>query len=396
MTVAIGGTTAGNIKKQLSVLMSKADAVDMAVSYIQVSGWKEIAPLLRGVKADRIRIVCTDQMGITDPAAVRLAQAAGVKIQRYTGPAIYHPKVYLAAEGAAKQYVIGSANLSASALERSVEVVATASDDGTLSKWFEDLFTNQSEPFTTAHLDAMQKAVAARVKGQLAVQSALKPAGKAADKAQDVGAKEPLDTILGALPNEIGMLNYDHAGNNVRTLADARGKLGGALPFGGKVRSEFGMLGLAVDGSPTPLGTTLAASSTDADFADKWVKWLHDLAPANILASQYRLVRARSVLRAFWKLQPEVRQYFLDNAESPAADVRPVLQTIELLSNVGSIAEALSLENVRQLSSLLKNPDLVPINVRETVRDYLTNKGTRGWKTADRRLIPTAWKKAAT
>lgn len=395
MTIAIGGVGRAAIKVQLEVLTAKADGLDVAVSYIQVSGWKAIAPLVAGIDPRRIRIVCTDQMGITDPRAVRMAQAAGVQVQRYTGDATYHPKVYIAHHGKTRRYVLGSANLSASALEQSVEVVTSADDDGTLTKWFEDLFTNKSEPFSAQHLDAMSKAVAARVKGQLAVQSQLDVVKKKATISQLGGAREPLDTIFGALPADIGMLNFDHAGNNVRTLQDARGKLAGPQPFTGKVRSEFGMLGLAVDGRPTPLGMALSTTGTDADFADRWVKWLHDLRENEFLNSQHRLVRARAVLRTFWKMQPEVRQYFLDNAEAPPANVRPILQTIELLANVKSISESLNLDEVRQLSMLLRRPDLLPPNVRETVRDYLANKGTRGWRVADRRLIPNAWRKAS-
>ena len=395
MTIAIGGAFKGAVKNQLSALMRRADAIDMAVSYIQVSGWKEIAPFLEGIKPDRIRIVCTDQMGITDPDAVRLAQVAGVQIRRFTGSAIYHPKVYLASEGASRRYVLGSANLSASALERSVEASIASNGGEELFTWFEDLFTNHSEQFTHERLTAMQHAVATRVKGQLAVQNVLDQPKGSVDEAAQVGAREPLDTILGALPSEIGMLNFDHAGNNVRTLSDARTKLGGAQPFTGKVRSEFGMLGLSMDGRLTSLGTVLSAASTEADFADKWVKWLHDLPEEDILSSQYRLTRAKIVLKAFWALQPEVRQYFLDNAEAPPAHVRPILQTIELLANVGTVAQSLSLNDVRQLSRLLKNLDLVPANVRETVRDYLANKGTRGWRSPDRRLIPNAWKNAS-
>lgn len=69
-----------------------------------------------------MRLVCTDQLGITQPAAVERALQSGVQIRNYSGGAVYHPKVYLAHDRNLRptRFLLGSANLSTSALcERS-------------------------------------------------------------------------------------------------------------------------------------------------------------------------------------------------------------------------------------------------------------------------------------
>ena len=55
--------------------------------------------------------------------------------------------------------------------------------------------------------------------------------------------------------------------------------------------------------------------------------------------------------------------------------------------------QELSLSEIETLSGLLES-ERVPEYIREEVEKYFNNKGTRGWDTDDRRLVPLAWKEA--
>jgi hypothetical protein len=71
------------------------------------------------------------------------------------------------------------------------------------------------------------------------------------------------------------------------------------------------------------------------------------------------------------------------------------LQTIELLSNTGRNLSRLELADVETLASVLGNTTLLSPQAAEAVRDYLANKGVRGWRVHDRRLAVEAWRDAA-
>jgi len=102
---------------------------------------------------------------------------------------------------------------------------------------------------------------------------------------------------------------------------------------------------------------------------------------------------AKRVFRQFWRLKQEVRDYFLANAVHPTN--RKTLQTIELLCNASQVVQELSLSDIETLSGLLQS-ERVPEYIREEVKKYFTNKGTRGWDTDDRRVVPLAWQEAST
>ena len=146
-------------KQALKELVEGADTLSLAVSYMQVGGWEMFRRLARGLSFDKMRIVCTDQMGITPPAAVRHAQADRVQIRNFSGDVIYHPKIYLAHDrsGQPTRFLLGSANLSSSAFNDSVEAGILGEDThglGTLKTWFDDLFLVRSTEFT---VDALRK-----------------------------------------------------------------------------------------------------------------------------------------------------------------------------------------------------------------------------------------------
>ena len=395
MTLAIGGNGTGSVKRRLAELIRNADAVDMAVSYVQVSGWKEIAPLLKGIDPKRIRVVCTDQLGITHPDAVRMVQAAGVSIRRYSGHPIYHPKVYLAhRREAPTSFMIGSANLSRSALTQSVEVaMGGVDDDQTLKRWFDDLFANRTDVFDEARLKMMAQANAARVRAQLKVARQLAGVPAAANTPELIDQAELLDSVFTRVPKVIATLGFDHAGNNVRNLGYAMAVVGQATPWDSKQRSEMNLLGLGQSGSPTRLGLAVAGAPTPNEAATRWVNWVKAAPDAELasIGKLRRLVSAKRAIENFWKMDTEVQTYFLNNAENPAGDVRPVLQTIELLANCGPIARRLRLDDIRTLSTQLRDLTALPPDVADSIRDYLDNKGRRNWEFPDRRLIPLAW-----
>lgn len=47
------------------------------------------------------------------------------------------------------------------------------------------------------------------------------------------------------------------------------------------------------------------------------------------------------------------------------------------------------------LSRLLEERATLPAFIRPQVAEYFDNKGTRGWETDDRRVVPIAWRRAA-
>jgi hypothetical protein len=104
-----------------------------------------------------------------------------------------------------------------------------------------------------------------------------------------------------------------------------------------------------------------------------------------------RLLVAKRVFEQFWLPKEEVREYFMANAESPAN--RRTLQTIELLCNASQVVQELSLSEIETLSGLLQS-ERVPEYIRKEVEKYFNNKGTRGWDTDDRRIVPLAWREA--
>jgi HKD family nuclease len=116
-----GSTT---VQEALRELIAGAETLSVAVSYLQVGGWELFRKHTRGISLPKMRVVCTDQLGITQPAAVKRALDKKAQIRNFTGNLIYHPKVFLAhnTNGRPTRFLLGSANLSTSAFSDSVEV----------------------------------------------------------------------------------------------------------------------------------------------------------------------------------------------------------------------------------------------------------------------------------
>lgn len=101
----------------------KAQSADMVVAYIQQSGVTLLQDSL-----DRIgratRLVCSLDMDVTDPSALKALMAKGVKVKVYkTDRGTMHAKLWLFKDGRGGwRCIISSANLSAGGLRNNVEV----------------------------------------------------------------------------------------------------------------------------------------------------------------------------------------------------------------------------------------------------------------------------------
>jgi HKD family nuclease len=109
----------------LEEVLRPAASIDLAVSYVKTLGWLHFVGVLQriGMRPENVRLVVTDQFGITHPDALEKAMTAGASVRNYTGPGGYHPKVYLARASSDDPVgaIVGSANLSDSALTDGIE-----------------------------------------------------------------------------------------------------------------------------------------------------------------------------------------------------------------------------------------------------------------------------------
>jgi HKD family nuclease len=387
-----------SFKQAFGQLIDGADTLSVAVSYLQVGGWELFRNYAQRLSLPKMRMVCTDQLGITQPAAVKRAIESKVQIRNFVGNVVYHPKVFLAhdKQGQPSRFMLGSANLSASAFSNSVEAgVLSEEKDGlkTLDRWFNDLFEHKSAAFTPELLHAMEVkwrvAAAERARNRLQVRGQL---AVAAGTQSIPFAPEDVDTIedvLATIQLPIGLLNMDYAANNVRNITKAREVIANPAGASGKQQSELKLLGFMQRGNLTALGRAAAAAKTNDAVARLWCEWLERTPDAQLRDINEKLLVAKRVFPQFWRLKKDVREYFLVNAQSPGD--RKTLQTIELLCNARQIVQDLSLNDIRTLSSLLQS-NKVPEYIRSEVAEYFENKGQRGWDTDDRRIVPLAWR----
>ena len=154
---------------QLKMSMSKADSIDIIVSFLMESGVKLIlndlkAALERGAK---IRILTGNYLGITQPSALYL-------IKKECGDAIdlrfyndkhrsFHPKSYIFHYNDMNEIYIGSSNISRSALTSGIEwnyrfnSLNDAKNYNTFYNTFEELFLGHSIKIDDAVLSEYSK-----------------------------------------------------------------------------------------------------------------------------------------------------------------------------------------------------------------------------------------------
>ena len=344
---------------------------------------------------------CTDQLGVTQPAAVERALRSGVQIRNFSGNAVYHPKVYLAHDRNLRpmRVLLGSANLSSSAFTTSVEAGLLTDECTslvTLENWFNNLFDHRTEAFTPERLREMEtkwkQAAAQRTKNRLRTRRgvALPPGAPS----MPVGPEDldTLEDVFATIQLPIGLLNIDYARNNVRNIHKLREVLSNPAAAHSKQQSELKLLGFMAHGNLTSLGQAAAAARSDEAVARLWCRWLQRTPNEELAAINCKLLDAKRVFAQFWRLKPEVREYFLSNVENPSE--RRTLQTIELLCNARDVVQELSLDNMRTLSSLLSSTAILPPHIRKEVIEYFENKGPRSWTRPDRRTVPEAWRAA--
>ena len=137
MDFVFGGSKRGAVRESLGAIINQSESLSLAVSYIRMSGWKIFLDMAKHIPRDKIRIVCTEQLGVTDPDTIRDALAQKIRIRRYSGSRVFHSKLYIGhGEANTKRFLIGSANLSDSALNSGVEVGVSGDDSGECSNWF--------------------------------------------------------------------------------------------------------------------------------------------------------------------------------------------------------------------------------------------------------------------
>jgi hypothetical protein len=270
----------------------------------------------------------------------------------------------------------------------------------TLCNWFEDLYKTRSEEFTEASLLAMEKkwlaAAANRARARLRVRRLqILPTDIIPLTAEDI---DTLEDIFATVKLPIGLLNMDYAANNIRNIERVREVLedwtivkSSNIPKHGKQRSELKLLGFVSGNELSPLGKRASKSSDVREIARLWCAWLQQTSDAELEAINRLLPVAKRVLRQFFRLKKEVRDYFLKHAQRPKEDEKKTLQMIELLCNASDVVQELSLEDFEALVPLLEHPERLPEFIDKAVIDYRNNKGMRGWDFPDRLIVPLAW-----
>lgn len=398
-------TGSDSFEVALNALCKDASGLSVAVSYLQVSGWRVLDAASAHINANNIRLICTDQFCITQPAALRQARDRGVQLLNFNGGVTFHPKVVIAndAVGSPIRAIVGSANLSSPALISSVEAGLLITDTfilAELQKWFELLFSDRARLITDDELEQMEerwKAVAAtRVRNTLTSYPRLqrRRTPRVPPVATSVQIAEALEDILSTLQDPIVLLNFDQAGNNIRNLNNATTQLqmyANCGPVTSKAKNELNLLGFVKDGSLTTVGSDAAGAQSPESFALIWCRWLATSRDSDLEAVNYRLPGLKRALTRFWTMDEEVRLYFFGNSRNPLPDVRPVIQMIELLCNGSELASELKLSEIRALAKFISSSDDLPPAVRDTIAFYLSNKGSRSWDSADRSIVPNAW-----
>lgn len=114
----------------LRALIRDNDAVLAAVAYVKRSGVELIGREVRDLhqRGGRMELLTAFDFGLTDPAALDRLSTFGTTIRIFRGRT-YHPKIYLGERGAARQALLGSANLTSGGLQRNVEAGVHVSGD---------------------------------------------------------------------------------------------------------------------------------------------------------------------------------------------------------------------------------------------------------------------------
>jgi superfamily II DNA or RNA helicase/HKD family nuclease len=120
-----GGADA--LHAHLRPLIDRARAVDLSVSFLMTSGVRLVLPHLRDLleRGGQLRLLTGDYLGVTEPAALRLVADLDGDRQLHVFQAAqipFHPKAWMFTfEGEGGALIVGSSNLSRSALTDGIE-----------------------------------------------------------------------------------------------------------------------------------------------------------------------------------------------------------------------------------------------------------------------------------
>jgi HKD family nuclease len=403
VTLLTNNTDSATVQSGIRGLIAAAHGIDVAVSYIQVSGWHALSDIIdhHHISPDRVRILVTDQFDLTHPEALQLALQKEVKLRSYAGNKIYHPKVYLArdAENKVSCALVGSANLSDSGLRGGIEGAVVIRDSqevlAAIGNWFDELWNTNPDVidvdpnFISEYRSRWRIAARARVKLR---RFRRKITGIVAPTDGHLEDIQVLEDVCQTIRNPIVTLGMDQAGNNIRNLEHLLEVLHAFPNIHDKARSELRLLGLVDrNNNLTAVGLQCRQCTTTRALARAWCQWVKDVPEQSLLDLNPKIATFRRAATLFWKLRWKVRKFFFAHLEERGQ--RDILKAIEILCNAGDLIRELKLEDFRALAPILATQlEKLPKHLRDAIRKYNKNKGDRSWKSDDRRILLKAWR----
>lgn len=386
------GTT---VKTELVKAIGHAQAVDIAVSYIQMSGWTILQRHLSRIAPTNIRLVTTDQMNVTQPTVLDAALTAGIQVKCYRGDRVYHPKVYVihGTTRARDAVILGSANISGSALEKGIEAGTRISDRQFYTKtarWFDTLFRNpDSKNIDHAFVESYRTRWTKAAKTRAHIYHRTRPAGVivTTPTPEDI---DTLDDAFSTITLPVGTLGFDQAGNNIRNLLRVREVLGRCPDINEKEKSELHLLGFMTRGELTPLGRGARRARALGTIAREWCLWIGTTDETRLRTVNPRLVSFRRAATRFWRLRPEVREFFFEELGNP--NERTTLQAMELCCNGAEVVETFTIRDFRSLRRVLMTGRGLSEFIGVAIDNYRSNKGSRSWTSDDRKTVLQAWR----
>lgn len=379
----------------LNTALHNACGVDIAVSYLQMSGWFLLQQHLKRLSARRVRILTTDQMNITQPAVLAAALGSGMQVKCYRGARQYHSKVYIIRGKTLRHNVavVGSANVSGSGMETGIEAGLQITDPKLfkqIADWFERLFHDpNATEVTRSFIGAYEKRwrPASRMRAH-ASRTGRKRSG-VLDPARPED-RDVLDDVFSTIRLPVGTLGFDHAGNNIRNLSRVVKVLSRYPRINGKEKSELHLLGFMKAGDLSALGRAARKCRSEHQVADLWCSWLRKRPEQNLRALNPRLASFRRAATRFWRLRPDVRACFFRELNNP--NERTTLQAIELCCNGSDLVEAFTLADFKGIAPAVVTGGGLGQFIAHAISDYRDNKGSRSWKTPDRGYLLRSWR----
>jgi len=381
-------------------LFSLADRIDIAVSYIQMSGWSVFSHHTEHLDGGSIRVLTTDQLFITQPTVLEQALKRGITTKCFQRGRFFHPKIYIAhRNGVCIGAVVGSANLSASGLLAGIEggfLVKEHEALEELADWFDSLFAkrfavNVDDAFVSAYRSEWMRASAARIRARRKL-SKKKRRRKRSRTELITNEVDGLDDILSSVCLPVSTLGFDHAGNNVRNLTRALRVLRRFPRSSGKERSELHLLGFAQGERLTPLGRRAARRRSERGLATEWCRWVKSQPIERLNDLNPRLASFKRAALRFWTLKESVRDEFFARLHDNNA--RIFVQAVELLCNGSGVVEFLDVEDFKAVAPILTSGRGLPKFIATAIKEYRSNKGSRSWASEDRLVVLKAWRGA--